>query len=135
MAKTLNKAEQKLLDQAVQEVETGMLQTKVLAQAKAHAGDNGDVRRSYVKLRYRQLRNESAKQQRKVEKMREQGSNQEKGLRQAQSRHGGNEVGSSSSEGSYRRREKKRSKLPAIVMAVLAIGFLGAVGVALFSAF
>ena len=55
MTKTLSKEDQKLLDQAVQEVSTRMLATKVLLAAQDAAGENGDVDRAYIKLRFRQF--------------------------------------------------------------------------------
>ncbi|MGK0185173.1 MAG: hypothetical protein ACI9R3_000948 [Verrucomicrobiales bacterium] len=142
MTKELSKEDQRFLDQSVQEVSTGMLATKVLLAAQDLAGEGGDVNRAYIKLRFRQLRQESAKQMRKVQRLRDQAgklSDLEENKRRERMR-------SSSSSSSAERqvfdedgvrqdhRRNVRSKAPAILLTIVAIGFFIAVGLAVFSA-
>jgi hypothetical protein len=141
MTNSLSKEDQKFLDQAVQEVSTRMLQTKVLIAAREAAGENGDVDRAYIKLRFRQLRHESAKQLKKVQKLREQaGAMQVRGERQ-RSRERKSEASSSATESVFdedgirlEHRRKTKSKIPAVVLTVLAGVFLVVIGIAMFNA-
>ena len=144
MTKTLSKEDQKLLDQAVQEVSTGMLATKVLVAAQEAAGEQGDVDRAYIKLRFRQLRQESAKQLRKVQRLRDQAvvladRPKETRIRSRSSKSGSDQSNSNSvvDEDGIRagRRPNGKSKMSGIVLAIFAIAFFAAVGMALYSAF
>lgn len=141
MTKTLSKEDQKLLDQAVQEVSTRMLATKVLLAAQDAAGENGDVDRAYIKLRFRQLRHESAKQSRKVQKLREQAGKMSDARRDnvVKIRSSGSASTSSPQifdEDGIRRDHLRttKSKIPGLILTVLAIVFLGMVGFALINA-
>lgn len=142
MTKELSKEDNRFLEQAVQEVSTGMLATKILVAAKEAAGEGGDVDRAYIKLRFRQLRQESAKQMRKVQKIREQAgklSTQEEQRRRARIRipsEKSREEKQVFDEDGLRREHRRndKSKLPAILLSIAALGFFIAIGMAVYGA-
>ncbi|MEZ5328307.1 MAG: hypothetical protein R3F19_24955 [Verrucomicrobiales bacterium] len=146
MTRSLTKEDQRFLDQAVQEVSTGMLATKVLIAAQEAAGENGDVDRAYIKLRFRQLRHESAKQLKKVQKLRDQAGamqvrDERQRLRSQRSEASSSRSSSSTSTSVFdedgirvEHRRKTKSKVPAVAMTLMAVVFLVIVGFALFNA-
>lgn len=142
MTRTLTKSDQKLLDQAIQEVQTGMLASKVLAEAQVMAGGADDLDRAYIKLRFRQLRRESARQMQKVVRMREQaGALADDGMREARARRAAVHAGTLADstridEDGIRlsRRRQHKSRKNALVMTALILGFFFAVGLGLYHA-